>query len=216
MDCVIGKTSMKKVGIVALQGSFSEHANHIREIGHIPVLVKKPADLNEIHALILPGGESTTLGTLFRTTGLGQAIRGAILSRLPVWGTCAGMILLARKIKGEDTVHLGMMDIEVTRNAYGSQLNSFKSSIQDADITGFPSFAKDSGCKNGFNTIDAIPLVFIRAPYIERCFGRAIPILTLNDEIVAARQDNMLVTSFHPELTEDLRFHKWFINGAII
>ncbi|KNY26752.1 pyridoxal 5'-phosphate synthase, glutaminase subunit Pdx2 [Pseudobacteroides cellulosolvens ATCC 35603 = DSM 2933] len=159
----------------------------------LPVEVKSQKDIERIDSLIIPGGESTTIGKLLRDFNLSGCLVDRIHSGMPVWGTCAGMILLARKIVEEDSIHLGVMDIEVRRNAYGSQLDSFSCSAVMDKVSEYP-----------------IELVFIRAPWIERA-GENVEVLAVHEcKIIAARQNNMLATSFHPELTDDLTFHKYF------
>lgn len=187
---------MRKIGVLALQGSVAEHLHALSQIeGIIPCEVKSRADLDKVSGLILPGGESTTIGKLMGDFGLTGLVAKRIKDGMPVWGTCAGMILLAGKIVDEDQVHLGVMDITVRRNAYGSQLDSFSVPVC------IPGIAKHE-----------IPLVFIRAPWVEKAGSEVEVLAKVNDRIVAARQNNMLVTSFHPELTEDLSFHKYFVN----
>ena len=116
---------MKKIGILGFQGAIIEHERQIKAIGHEPVIVKYPEQLEEIDGIILPGGESTTMGKILNRTGLMEPLRGKIQSGLPVWGTCAGMILLAKELVNDSVTHLGVMDIAVRRNAYGSQIDSF-------------------------------------------------------------------------------------------
>ena len=183
------------IGIIDLQGSVAEHENMLRNFCDVEVrLIKKPDQLEGIDGLILPGGESTTIGKLLREFELLEPLKRKIEEGLSVWGTCAGLILLAKEIVDDDTIHLGVMDIKVRRNAYGSQLDSFT-------------------CKAVIPQIDRdpIPLVFIRAPWIESVFGKAEVLAECNGRIIAARQNNMLVTSFHPELTEDKKIHEYFI-----
>lgn len=186
------------IGVLALQGGVREHISHIKALGHEALEVKMPQDLKEIDGIILPGGESTAIGKLLKERQLLEPLRAAILSGLPVWGTCAGMILLAKKIEGKDTTHIGVMDIEVRRNAYGCQLGSFK--VNDV--------VKGISC-------ETIPLVFIRAPYILYAGSNVEILHEVNGNIVAAKQNNMLVTAFHPELTDNLEFHRYFINNMI-
>lgn len=187
-----------KIGVLALQGGVEEHIHHIKILGHEAVNVKKSSDLDEIKGLILPGGESTAISKIMRKTKLIDDIKGKIKEGMPVWGTCAGMILLAKKIENATTAHLQVMDIEVKRNAYGRQLDSF--------------------CVN--EVIDGIcekpiPLVFIRAPYINKVGKEVKVIHKVKGNIVAARQGNIIVTSFHPELTENLEFHKYFLKLCV-
>ncbi|KUG04535.1 pyridoxine biosynthesis glutamine amidotransferase, glutaminase subunit [hydrocarbon metagenome] len=190
-----GAGKMSKVGVLALQGAVAEHIHCLQKIDGVQVVeVRKAEHLLDIDALILPGGESTTIGKLLREYGMIEPLRDLIQAGLPVWGTCAGMILLARDIVNEDEVYLDVLDVSVRRNAYGSQLDSFQSSAV------IPGVAEHD-----------IPLTFIRAPYIEKCGPEAEILLVLDGNIVAVEHNNILATSFHPELTEDLTFHKYFI-----
>jgi len=185
---------LKTIGVLALQGSYREHIDSLTRINNVrPVEVKSQKDIECIDSLIIPGGESTTIGKLLREFNLLQIIGDRIHNGMPVWGTCAGMILLARKIIEEDYTYFGVMDIEVRRNAYGSQLDSFACSATVDDVSKEP-----------------IKMVFIRAPWIEN-FGTNVDVLASHEgKIVAARQNKMLATSFHPELTDDLTFHRYF------
>lgn len=184
-----------KIGVLSLQGDVIEHINHITRLGHVGIEIKKLEDMNGINGIILPGGESTTIGKILRETKMLVPLREKIISGLPVWGTCAGMILLAKNIEGVDIEHLKVMDIKVKRNAYGSQINSFKKNVVINEISNEP-----------------LPLVFIRGPLITEVFNDVRVICRVDDNIVAARQDNMFATSFHPELTDNLEVHKYFIN----
>lgn len=182
------------VGVLSLQGSVEEHMHMLSSIdGIIPREVKTLEALNEVDGLILPGGESTTISKLLRIFGLLEPLKERILHGMPVWGTCAGMILLAKQIEGEQP-HLGVMDITVRRNAYGTQLDSFTTNAV------IPEISKEE-----------IPLVFIRAPWVEAAGENVNVLCKVQNHIVAARQGNMLVTSFHPELTEDLAVHRYFV-----
>ena len=183
-----------KIGVLAMQGAYEEHISILKGLEVDTVEIRNKEDLKDIDGLIIPGGESTAMGKLIKTLDIYDYLRGKIEGGLPVWGTCAGMILLARSIYKEDTKHLATMDIEVRRNAYGRQLGSFETK----------SFIKGIG--------DDVHMVFIRAPYIESV-GDKVEVLSVVDKnIVAAKEDNMFVTSFHPELTEDNRVHKYFID----
>ncbi|EFX57131.1 pyridoxal 5'-phosphate synthase, glutaminase subunit Pdx2 [Streptococcus sp. C300] len=186
-----------KIGILALQGAFEEHAKVLDKLGVSSVQIRNLDDFqqhqSELVGLILPGGESTTMGKLLRDQNMLLPIREAILSGLPVFGTCAGLILLAKEITSQEESHLGTMDIVVERNAYGRQLGSFYTEAE---------------CKG----VGQIPMTFIRGPIISSV-GEGVEILaTVDDQIVAAQEQNMLVTSFHPELTDDARLHQYFIN----
>lgn len=182
------------VGVLAFQGGVEEHLNAIKKIEHNGIEVKKEDDLNKIDALILPGGESTTIGRLLNVTGLINPLKEKIKDGLPTWGTCAGMILLAKEIENDNRRHLGLMDIKVRRNAFGTQIDSFTSKkiIPDVSQT-------------------EIELVFIRAPFITDVKDNVKVLCTVDNNIVAVRQDNMLATSFHPELTNDLTFLEYFL-----
>ena len=186
-----------KIGILALQGAFAEHERVLERLGVENVELRNLEDFQkyqkELFGLILPGGESTTMGKLLRDQDMLLPIREAILSGLPVFGTCAGLILLAKEITSQDESHLGTMDMVVERNAYGRQLGSFYTEAE---------------CKG----VGKIPMTFIRGPIISSV-GEDVEILAIVDnQIVAAQEKNMLVTSFHPELTDDVRLHQYFIN----
>lgn len=185
-----------KIGVLALQGGVVEHINHIKRSGHEGVEVKSEKDLEDLNGIILPGGESTTMGKLLNVTGLMEPLKDKIKNGLPTWGTCAGMILLAKEIENDDKRHLELMNISVKRNAFGTQIDSFKTLKLIKEVSDEP-----------------IELVFIRAPYITEV-GENVSILsTVEGNVVAAFEKNMLVTSFHPELTDDTRFFQYFING---
>lgn len=183
-----------KIGVLSIQGGVREHINHVKALGSDAIEIKKLEDLEGIDGLILPGGESTAISKILRERNLLNPLREKIISGLPVWGTCAGMILLAREIDNEDNTHLSVMDIKVKRNAYGSQINSFETEAVIDKVTK-----------------ETIPLIFIRAPYIVDIGDNVEVLHKLNGNIVAAIQNNILVTSFHPELTKDLKFHKYFL-----
>ena len=188
---------MTKIGILALQGAFAEHERVLERLGVENVELRNLEDFQkyqkELSGLILPGGESTTMGKLLRDQDMLIPIREAILSGLPVFGTCAGLILLAKEITSQDESHLGTMDMVVERNAYGRQLGSFYTEAE---------------CKG----VGKIPMTFIRGPIISSV-GEDVEILaTVDNQIVAAQEKNMLVTSFQPELTDDVRLHQYFIN----
>jgi len=184
-----------KIAVLALQGGVKEHINHLKSLGCEAIELRKVEQLDELDGLILPGGESTTIGMLLKKTGIFHKLREKIIHGFPVWGTCAGMILLAKNIENDEVRHLQTMDITVMRNAYGSQINSFLTEKKIEEFSNGP-----------------IPLVFIRAPYIISVESNVQIICKVNNNIVAARQDNMLATSFHPELTNNLEIHKYFIN----
>ncbi len=187
-----------KIAVLALQGGVEEHINHLKSLGCEAVEVRKVEELDNIDGIILPGGESTTIGKLLKKTGIFDKLREKIVNGFPVWGTCAGMILLAKNIENDEVRHLQTMDITVKRNAYGRQIDSF---IVEQKIEGVSK--------------ETIPLVFIRAPYITKVESNVEVICKVNDNIVAARQGNMLVTSFHPELTKNLEMHRYFIDNIV-
>ncbi len=184
-----------KVGVLALQGDFAEHVKSLETIGAEPTEVRLPEDLLDIDALIIPGGESTTIARLMDVFGLGDAIKGRVRDGMPTWGTCAGMIVLAKSLVEDRPEPLGLMDIRVQRNAYGRQIDSFETEIP------VPALGEDS-----------FRAVFIRAPAIEEIGPGVEPLACLEDgRVVAAREGNLLVTAFHPELTTDTRFHAYFL-----
>lgn len=187
-----------KIAVLALQGGVEEHINHLKSLGCEAVEVRRVEELDGLNGLILPGGESTTIGKLLKKTGIFDKLREKIINGFPVWGTCAGMILLAKNIENDEARHLQTMDITVRRNAYGSQIDSFIVEQNIEEVSTEP-----------------IPLVFIRAPYITKVESNVEVICKVNDNIVAARQDNMLVTSFHPELTKNLEMHRYFIEQIV-
>ncbi len=191
-----------KVGVLALQGDFVEHIQMLRSLGVEAVEVRKPEQLSELDALIIPGGESTTFAKLAAEYGLMEPIREMCQSGKPVWGTCAGLIFLAKDVGRRQPV-LGVLDVQVKRNAFGRQVDSF-----EVDLN-IPELAHTE--KNGHNPYP-FHGVFIRAPLIENV-GKDVDVLARLDDgtIVAARQGNLLATSFHPELTQDPRFHEYFV-----
>ncbi|SHJ88213.1 pyridoxal 5'-phosphate synthase glutaminase subunit PdxT [Paramaledivibacter caminithermalis] len=182
------------IGVLALQGAFREHMKCLKKIGIHGKLVKSNKDLEGIDGIILPGGESTAMGKLLVDFNMKENLSNKIKNGLPAWGTCAGMILLAKKIDGENKAHLGVMDIDVKRNAYGRQLGSFSTEKIIPEISDEP-----------------IELVFIRAPYINSVNNGVDILCEVDGNIVAAKQRNILVTSFHPELTENRAFHRYFV-----
>ena len=188
---------MTRIGVLALQGAFIEHIHILSSLGVEAREVRLPEQLAGLDGLIMPGGESTTIGKLAVAYGLVEPVRRMAAEGLPIWGTCAGMILMARDIGGLDQPLLGLMDIVVRRNAFGAQVHSF---VEQIDIPALE------------NGQAPFPGVFIRAPWIERV-GPGVEILARLPEgpIVAARQGNLVATAFHPELTADRRFHRYFL-----
>lgn len=183
-----------RIAILALQGAFAEHQQVLERLGVESFLVRKLADWQQPKdALIIPGGESTAMLRIMKDEELLLPIRSEIEAGLPVFGTCAGMILLAREVDNDSRERLATMDISVHRNAYGRQLGSF---FTEHDFTG----------------LGTIPMTFIRAPYINHVADGVEVLSTLDGHIVAARQDKQLVCSFHPELNDDLRVHQYFLS----
>lgn len=181
-----------KIGVLALQGGFVEHSDKLKNLGVEAIEVRKEADLKDLSGLIIPGGESTTMGKLLKFNDMLGKIKALINKGIPVWGTCAGLILLAKEIENEEP-YLSVLDIKVKRNAFGTQLDSF--AVKD--------------------TIEAIgdeevSLIFIRAPYIVDA-GKNVEILyKYKDKIVAVKEKNILATAFHPELSDSDEFHRYF------
>lgn len=185
---------MKKVGVLALQGAFREHKQSLIKCGVHVIEVRKLEDLGKCSALIIPGGESTTIGKLLVEGNLMDAIKERAQEGMPLFGTCAGMILMAKDIKDSDQPRLGVLDIEVIRNAYGRQVNSFE---MDLTIQGLS---------------EPFASVFIRAPYVTKV-GPNVEILSKHDDkIVMVKQGKLLGCSYHPELTDDLRIHQYFVD----
>jgi 5'-phosphate synthase pdxT subunit len=223
------KNSLKKSRLNKRDGSSKKKVGNNLSIE--PVLVKKTEDLKGLKGLIIPGGESTTIGKLLGRFGLGdKIIKMSLSGKLAVWGTCAGAILIAKKVSGDvgtdgdgdnDAVNnLGLMDIEIERNAYGRQIDSFETEIE-FDFGGLGKFGNAMcdvfGGGNGIGCIkkncglQKIPAVFIRAPLIKKV-GKGVKILAKNRrEIVAVREGKLLATTFHPEMTDDLRVHQYFV-----
>lgn len=183
-----------KIGVLALQGAFREHRWMLERCGAEAVEVRKPEDLDDLAGLVIPGGESTTIGKLLGEWGLMDKIKERAAAGMAIYGTCAGMILLARDIAGSDQPRLGLMDVTVRRNAFGRQRESF-----EADLN-VPEFGPEP-----------VRAVFIRAPYIESAGPGVKVMAAVGEHIVIARQGNLLATAFHPELTDDDRIHKYFI-----
>lgn len=182
-----------KVGVLALQGAFIEHAKRLQEVGAEPVQVRLPEQLKDLDGLIIPGGESTTIGKLATTYGFIEPLCQFAQSK-PTWGTCAGMIFLAKDIGIDRQPILGLMDIKVNRNAFGRQIDSFETALEIKPLDGEPFHA-----------------VFIRAPVVTEVGENVDVLSTLEDgRIVAVQQGHLLATAFHPELTDDNRMHRYF------
>ena len=182
-----------KIGVLALQGDFREHVEILRKLGVEPVEVLEVGDLEGLAGIIVPGGESTAIGNLMVSSGLLDGVRSFFYKGGPVWGTCAGMVLAASATTGPRQPLLGLMNALVERNGFGRQVYSFE---KDLDVEGFD---------------EPFTGVFIRSPYFEDV-GPGVEVLSeIDDKVVAARGENILVTAFHPELTDDTRFHEYFL-----
>jgi pyridoxal 5'-phosphate synthase pdxT subunit len=176
-----------KVGVLALQGGFEAHAETLRQLGAMPREVRTPEDMEGLDALVIPGGESTTIGKMIESAGLETALRAHHQAGRPVLGTCAGLIVC-------DAEHLGFIDATARRNAFGRQLQSFEADLEVEGIGDEP-----------------LRAVFIRAPWVERCGPRVEVLASYGDHPVAIREGNVLACAFHPELTDDPRFHAIFM-----
>jgi 5'-phosphate synthase pdxT subunit len=185
-----------RIGVLALQGGVAEHLAMLRRLGAQPVEMRLPKHLEGLDGIILPGGESTTIGKLLVKSGLLEPLRERLRQGLPAYGTCAGMILLANDLGASHQPGLEVMDIRVRRNAFGSQLDSFEQDLTVAGLDGGPFHA-----------------IFIRAPIIERLGTGVEALAHLPDGTpVAARQGRLLASSFHPELGDDVRLHRLFLS----
>jgi 5'-phosphate synthase pdxT subunit len=193
----LNRTALPQIGVAALQGDVAEHVRAVRAVGGAPREVRRPADLEGLAGLIIPGGESTTIGRLMVEYGLDEAIVSRHHEGMAVFGTCAGLILLARDIVGSHQPRLGLMDLSVRRNAFGRQRESFEA-LLDVPAIG----------------ADPLTAVFIRAPYIERVGPEAEELAAVNGRPVLARQGRCLAAAFHPELTDDPRLHAYFLQLA--
>lgn len=187
-----------RIAVLALQGAFIEHEMMLERLGAETFEIRQLSDWDQPKdGLVIPGGESTVQLKLLKDLGLLESVRNDIRNGLPVFGTCAGLILLAKKVEGQSFDRISTMDIDVCRNAYGRQLGSF--------------YTEDK--INGVG--EDIPMTFIRAPYINKVEGDAEILAEVGGHIVAARQGNQLVTAFHPELNDDVRVHQYFLNMMI-
>jgi 5'-phosphate synthase pdxT subunit len=184
-----------RIGVLASQGAFIEHIAALRQLEVEALPVRMAPQLNGLDGLIIPGGESTAISKLMLSSNLTEEIKSLAQNGMPIFGTCAGMILLSTKNSDQDVEPLGLMDIIVKRNAFGRQVDSFETELS-IPVLGEKPF----------------PAVFIRAPLIERANGKVKILARLADgTAVAARQGKLLVSAFHPELTDDLRFHQYFL-----
>lgn len=186
---------MSAVGVVAIQGDFDKHSTAIRACGASPVEVRTPEDLEGVERAIIPGGESTTVGMLMQRFGLADALIARANAGMPLWGTCMGMIVMARAVDGRPSQYtLDLLDVDVERNAFGAQVHSFEDEVEIAGLA------------------EPVMGVFIRAPIVTRLGPAVQKLADYRGKVVAVRQGSRIGTSFHPELTEDLRFHEWFLS----
>jgi len=184
-----------KIGILALQGDVIEHIRILHKLNVEPEIVKTPEHLKDIDALIIPGGESTVIGMLAKKYKLDKAIKEKYKQGMPIYGTCAGAILLAKKIIDSKQPKLGLADISIKRNSYGRQINSFEADINIKDIGNFKG-------------------IFIRAPVIKSFYNGIEVLAEHKNSPVMVKQNNLLITTFHPELANDVRVHQYFLNMA--
>jgi 5'-phosphate synthase pdxT subunit len=189
---------VKTIGVLALQGAYNKHSGAVRSLGFNSVEVRTTKDMNIIDGLIIPGGESTTIGKILAKNNLIAPIKKRIDQGMAVFGTCAGMILLAKSVPGRDQPLLEAMDITVERNAYGRQIDSFEAELTVKGLEG--------GAVNG---------IFIRAPKIVRVSDKVEVLAAYENVPVLVRQSNILAASFHPELSDDLRIHSFFISTMV-
>ena len=185
----------KRVGVLALQGAFREHRQVLEGLGCEAVEVRTVSDLDNINGLIIPGGESTTMGKLLQIDGLGDKIKDLAAEDFPIFGTCAGMILLSKHVDDSEQYRLGLMDMAVRRNAFGRQIASFETDLE------VPALGSDP-----------VRAVFIRAPFIREVAPNVGILAEYDGKIIFVRQGNMLASAFHPELTPDHRVHQYFLD----
>ena len=183
------------VGVLALQGAFREHVAAVSRLGVAAREVRQLKDMDGIDAMIIPGGESTTMGKLLNEWHMLEPLRERIMQGMPVYGSCAGLILLCRTIENSDQPRLGVLDATVRRNAFGRQVDSFETELSMPEVGAEP-----------------VPAVFIRAPVIISVGPEVRVLAQVKGQAVAVRQNNILATSFHPELTPDTRLHSYFLN----
>jgi len=187
---------MTKIGILSLQGAFAEHAASLQKLGVETLAIRLPQDLEDVDGLIIPGGESSSISQLAINYDLMKILKKLAQNGFPMFGTCAGLILLARNTSDSKIETIGAMDIKVQRNAFGRQIDSFEMSLPIPVLGKIP-----------------FPAIFIRAPIIEETNSTVEILARLpNDTPVAAKQGNLLVSAFHPELSSDLRFHAYFLD----
>jgi len=181
------------VGVLAVQGDYAKHFEALERCGAVAREVRTPEDLALVDRLIIPGGESTTVGLLLQRYGLGVALREAAASGMPIWGTCMGMILMANGVEESQQYTLDLLDITVRRNAFGAQIHSFEDEVVVEGLQ------------------EPVTAVFIRAPIVTRLGPGVDTLARYCHKVVAVRSGKLIGTSFHPELTDDDRFHRWFL-----
>jgi 5'-phosphate synthase pdxT subunit len=184
-----------RVGVLAIQGDVREHVNHLKALGADAPLVRLPQDVEGLDGLIMPGGESTTIGLLMQENGLLGVLKERAQEGFPIYGTCAGLILLAQDVEGPPPPRLEVLDITASRNAYGRQVSSCETLVDVPDLGS-----------------DPFPAVFIRAPRIVRVGPGVKPLAVWQGDVVMVEQGALLASAFHPELTEDLRIHRYFLH----
>lgn len=188
------------VGVLALQGAFREHVASLSRLGVKAREVRNLKDMDSIGAMVIPGGESTTMGKLLTDWGMLEPLRARITDGMPVYGSCAGLILLCREIEGSDQPRLGVLDAVVRRNAFGRQVDSFETLLDMPELS------------RGEKEQPPFPAVFIRAPVIVQVGPQVQVLAEVKGQAVAVRQQHILATSFHPELTADSRLHSYFLD----
>jgi 5'-phosphate synthase pdxT subunit len=207
------------IGVLALQGDFHEHSVSLRALGAETREVRKPGHLDGLNGLIIPGGESTTIARLMLAYDLHDAVRDLGRNGLPIWGTCAGAILLADDVPGLDRPSLSLFPMTVERNAFGRQIDSFETDLVASGIaSGLASMSLTSESALPPNSVDGCTpyhAVFIRAPRIRRVGPDVSVLMAYEDEPVAVRFRSLLATTFHPELTDDRRWHAYFLRSVV-
>ncbi len=186
-----------KIGVLALQGDFEEHLRALEKCGVEGMRLRLPQELDEVAGLIIPGGESTTIGKLMERYGISEKVRQRAAAGMPIYGTCAGLILLAKDIVSSQQTRLGLMDVSVERNAYGRQIDSFEADVPAPRLGETP-----------------LRAVFIRAPVVRKVESNVEVLAEHNGDPILIQQGNLLASSFHPELTDNLRVHRYFLDMA--
>ncbi|MFP4373472.1 MAG: pyridoxal 5'-phosphate synthase glutaminase subunit PdxT [Spirochaetaceae bacterium] len=211
---MVGNTA--PVGVLAFQGDFQKHIELLTAMGRRAVAVREPADVDDLGALVIPGGESTTIGMLMDRFGLMEPVRTRVRDGMPVLGTCAGAILLAREIEGSAQPRIGVLDVTVRRNAYGRQVESFEADLELAEPVGEPDRTDRADRTDRPGAHRSLRAVFIRAPIITRV-GAGVEVLArFEDDPVVVRQGSVTAATFHPELSGETVVHRLFLeNGAV-